>query len=437
MFVTVPQQPVNIGEYLPMLSPGLANELSAVADRLRGRRILHLNSTAEGGGVAEILRSMTPLMSSLGLSTDWVVINPPPSFFQVTKKVHNLLQGAEGELSSEEKETYLGNIRQVAEQMRLDGLDADVWFLHDPQLLPLARFLRKSRGGAWFWVVHIDLTTPNQSVLDSLLPLTAEYDGLAFSLESYIPPSLDGSPPIFITPPAIDPLSVKNLYLDTAEASRIVAAMGIDPARPLVTQVSRFDYWKDPWGVIDAYRLARRDIPGLQLALLGLSQASDDPEALEVLNNVTEYAELDPDIHMYYSCEGLPATIDSIVNAFQTASRVILQKSTREGFGLTVTEAMWKGKPVIGGNVGGIRVQIEDGVSGYLVDTPEQCASRISELMRESQLMSRIGQAAQDSVRQRFLLPRLALDYLKIADKTLGGGTYANGRRGAQGLLST
>ena len=248
---------------------------------------------------------------------------------------------------------------------------------------------------------------------------------------------MNGSPPIYITPPAIDPLSVKNVPLDMAEASRIVTAMGIDPTRPLITQVSRFDYWKDPWGVIDAYRLARQDIPGLQLALLGLSQASDDPEALEVLNSVTDYAELDPDIHMYYSCEGLPAAIDSIVNAFQTTSQVILQKSTREGFGLTVTEAMWKGKPVIGGNVGGIRAQIEDGVSGYLVDTPEQCASRISELMKEGELMSRIGNAAQDSVRQRFLLPRLALDYLRIADRTLGGETYANGLGGAQGLLST
>ena len=436
MFVTVPQQPVNVDEYLPLLSHELANELPAIAERLRDRRILHLNSTAEGGGVAEILRSMTPLMRSLGLSTDWVVINPSPSFFQVTKKVHNLLQGAEGELSSEEKETYLGDVQRVAEQMRLDGLDADVWFLHDPQLLPLARFLRKGRDGAWFWVVHIDLTTPNQSVLDFLLPLTTRYDGLAFSLDSYIPAVLDGSPPIYVTPPAIDPLSVKNVPMDTAEASRIVAAMGIDPARPLITQVSRFDYWKDPWGVIDAYRLAQRDIPGLQLALLGLSQASDDPEALEVLNSVTEYAGGDPDIHMYYSCEGLPTGIDSIVNAFQTASQVVLQKSTREGFGLTVTEAMWKGKPVIGGNVGGIRAQIEDGVSGYLVDTPEQCASRISELMREPQLMSRIGRAARDSVRQRFLLPRLALDYLQIADGTLQGGTHADGR-GVHGLLST
>ena len=437
MFVTVPQQPVNVDEYFPLLSPELADELSAVADRLRGRRILHLNSTAEGGGVAEILRSMTPLMKSLNLSTDWVVINPPPSFFQVTKKVHNLLQGANGELSSEEKETYLGSVRQVAEQMRLDGLDADIWFLHDPQLLPLARFLRKGRDGAWFWVVHIDLTTPNQSVLDFLLPLTTRYDGLAFSLESYIPAVLDGSPPIYVTPPAIDPLSVKNVPLGGAEASRIVVAMGIDPGRPLITQVSRFDYWKDPWGVIEAFRLARRDIPDLQLALLGLSQASDDPEALEVLNSVTEYAERDPDIHLYYSCEGLPAGIDSIVNAFQTASQVVLQKSTREGFGLTVTEAMWKGKPVIGGNVGGIRAQIDDGVSGYLVDTPEQCASRISKLMRDPQLMSRIGRSARDSVRQRFLLPRLALDYLQIADKTLGGGTFTNSHGGAQGLLST
>ncbi|PKB79267.1 MAG: hypothetical protein BZY88_14190 [SAR202 cluster bacterium Io17-Chloro-G9] len=377
--------------------------------------------------MAEILRSMTPLMCALGISTEWIVINPPPEFFQVTKKIHNLLQGAEGSLSVSELEIYHGSIKDVASQFRRHGLDADIWFLHDPQLLPLAQLLRENLGAAWLWVAHIDLTTPNQSVLDSLLPLTSGYDSLVFSMESYVPRELAGSPRVCITPPAIDPVSVKNTPLEASEASRIIAAMGIDPARPLITQVSRFDSWKDPWGVIDAYRVARRDIPNLQLALLGLSQAADDPEALEVLNSVTEYAAQDPDIHMYYSCDGLPGSIDQIVNAFQVASQVVLQKSTREGFGLTVAEAMWKGKPVIGGNVGGIRLQIENGVSGYLVDTPEECAWRIVQLVGHPDLMQRIGQAARESVRQRFLLPRLALDYLRVAESTLAGNVASNG----------
>ncbi len=205
--------------------------------------------------------------------------------------------------------------------------------------------------------------------------------------------------------------------------------MGIDPARPLVTQVSRFDLWKDPCGVVDAYRLARQEVPGLQLALLGLSQAADDPEALDVLASVEEHTAQDPDIHLYFSPAGLPASIDTVVNAFQTASQVVVQKSIREGFGLTVTEAMWKGKPVIGGNVGGIRLQIEDGVSGYLVDTSEECAWRIVELMQDPDLRDRIGQEARESVRQKFLLPRLALDYLKVAASRLSDAVKSNGHR--------
>ena len=191
--------------------------------------------------------------------------------------------------------------------------------------------------------------------------------------------------------------------------------MGIDPARPLVTQVSRFDLWKDPWGVVDAYRLARQAIPGLQLALLGLSQAADDPEALDVLNSVAEHAAQDPDIHLYFYPTDLTESIDTVVNAFQVASLTLLQKSTREGFGLTVSEAMWKGRPVIGGNVGGIRTQIEDGVNGFLVGNREECAQRIIKLVQDPDLRERMGAAARERVRQEFLLPRLALDYLRAA----------------------
>ena len=216
------------------------------------------------------------------------------------------------------------------------------------------------------------------------------------------------------------------------EALGIVAAMGVDPERPLITQVSRFDYWKDPWGVIDAYRQARQEAPGLQLALLGLSQAADDPEALDVLNSITEYAAGDPDIHSYFYPTDLPDTIDRIVNAFQTASLVVMQKSMREGFGLTVSEAMWKSRAVIGGNVGGIRVQIEDGVNGYLVDSPAECGRRIVQLLQSPELRESIGKAARERVRREFLLPRLALDYLQAARAGLPElpRRYTNGANG-------
>ena len=384
----------------------------------------HLNSTATGGGVAEVLQSMVPLFNALGIETERIVINPSdPEFFQVTKKIHNLLQGADGSLSEGELEVYHKNIRQVAKAMRHDSLSADVWFMHDPQLLPLAGLLRRNGQAdakGWFWICHIDLTRPNENALNSLLPLHSDYDHLIFSLEEYVPRHMLNGTPVYIAPPAIDPLTGKNRPLSEVDAWDVVSAMGIDRTRPLISQVSRFDLWKDPWGVIDAYRMARQSIPGLQLALLGLSQAADDPEALEVVNSVAAHAAGDPDIHLYHDPAGIPASIDGVVNAFQVASSVLVQKSTREGFGLTVTEAMWKGKPMIGGDAGGIRLQIEDGVSGYLVSSPAECADRIVTLMTDDSLADNIGAAAHESVMQRFLLPRLALDYLKVAREHAG-----------------
>ena len=430
-----PTQPiVDIDQYLSLIEPQLARDLTSVAGELQHLRFVHINSTATGGGVAEILQSLVPLMNALGVSSEWVVVDPPEEFFQVTKRIHNLTQGEQGTLSPEEIHVYVSCIRGAADFIQQHQLGAEVWFLHDPQLLPLASLLPKTLDEIRFWVCHIDWTAPNMSVLNLLLPFTRAYDGLVFSRDSYVPPGLDEGIPVYIAPPAIDPLSPKNVPLDEPEATRITAAMGIDPGRPLVTQVSRFDPWKDPRGVIDAYRSARQAVPGLQLALLGLSQASDDPQALEILDSVTEYAAGDPDIHLYFYPEDLPDTIDNIVNAFQVASCLIIQKSIREGFGLTVTEAMWKGKVVLGGNVGGIRLQIEDGVTGYLVDSAEMCSRRIIEVERNTSLQQRMGEAARESVRQKFLLPRLALDYLRAAaanvskSKTNSGGEKQRSR---------
>ncbi len=419
MYFTVHYPPVALDDYLAYMDPDQAGELLTLAAEMRHLRMVHLNSTATGGGVAEVLQSLVPLFSALGIETERIVINPTePGFFDVTKKIHNLLQGAEGSLSPSELEVYHDNIGQVAHAMSSDHLSSDVWFLHDPQLLPLAGLLRRNgaaRARAWLWICHIDLTRPNQNAMGSLLPLHSDYDHLIFSMDEYVPRNMLNGTPVYIAPPAIDPLTGKNRALAETQAWDIVAAMGIDRSRPLITQVSRFDLWKDPWGVIDAYRKARLSVPGLQLALLGLSQASDDPEALQVLDSVASHADGDPDIHLYYDPSGLPAGIDEVVNAFQVASSVLMQKSTREGFGLTVTEAMWKGKPTIGGDAGGIRLQIQDGVSGYLVSSPDECADRIVNLMTDSDLARSIGDAAHNSVLQRFLLPRLALDYLRVA----------------------
>ena len=428
MYSRLDHPPVRFDDYRPLLDPKLADELAAVAGELGKLRVLHLNSTATGGGVAEILQSMVPLGNSLGIETERIVINPDAAeFFDVTKKIHNMLQGSEGELSPEELGIYFSCIQRVADDMKAKSLTADVWFVHDPQLLPLARLLPKKEGETWIWICHIDLTTPNKSVLAALMPLTQDYDQLIFSQQAYVPKDLGDKVPVLIAPPAIDPLTIKNTPMDMDQAQQIVSAMGIDTSRPLITQVSRFDLWKDPWGVIDAFRIARESTPGLQLALLGLSQATDDPEGAKVYNTVADHAAGDPDIHLYFDPSEMPVSVDEVVNAVQMASKVLMQKSTREGFGLTVTEGMWKGKPVIGGDAGGIRVQINNGVSGFLVSSPEECAQRLVELLQDEALSARIGVAAKESVRQLFLLPRLALDYLTVALAHVNGRLPATG----------
>ena len=335
----------NADRYLELMPPGEAAQMAQLADRMRGRRVIHLNSTAYGGGVAEILHSLVPLSNALGIPTQRAVITPPDArFFSVTKRIHNMLQGAEGELSAGELAVYYRCLEQIAEAIHRAGLSADIWFLHDPQLLPLGRLLNDGNASARIWVVHIDLTQPNGGLIDELLPLTTAYDTLIYSLDAYVPVELPAGPDVRIAPPAIDPLTLKNAAMPAGRAAKVVKSLGIDVARPLVAQVSRFDIWKDPWGVIDAYRCARKSHPGLQLALLGLSQANDDPEGAEVVKSVQDYAAGDRDIHLFFSPDGLPAANDEIVNAIQTHSEALLQKSTREGFGLTVSEGMWKGK---------------------------------------------------------------------------------------------
>ena len=421
MFRKIYLPPREFKGYLPFLPPGLSDELLSLAAELRDLRFVHLNSTARGGGVAEILRSLVPLMRSIGLKADWYVLQAFPSFFNVTKHIHDLLQGGKGNLSPPELSTYLKLMEEEASSFAKPDKLADVWFFHDPQLLPFAQHIGWLAEQLRLWVCHIDLSAPNPEVLKTLLPLTDAYNALVFSLPSYVPPQLNGAQ-VHVIPPAIDPSTRKNRPLSASYSRGIIARLGIDPARPLVTQVSRFDIWKDPWGVIDAYRVVKNTVPDLQLAYLGLIQALDDPDAAKMVDSVTAYANGDPDIHLIWDPQKLPCGIDLVVNAFQVASQVVMQKSVREGFGLTVTEAMWKGTPVVGGNVGGIRYQIEHGVNGYLVENSSQAGQHIVELLQNPEAVAQMGARARESVRLRFLLPRLLRDYLAAVKTSLGSG---------------
>ena len=405
-------------DYLPHLPHGLAEELQATASHLRDLRFVHVNSTSLGGGVAEILRSLVPMMRGLGLKADWYVLQPHQSYFGVTKHIHNLLQGQEGGLSQDELGVYLGEAEAQAHYLEKHEAMGDVWFMHDPQVLPLSQHVSWSQHERRLWVCHIDLSTPNPSTLEALLPLSHYHDGLVFSMESYAPPGTNGLP-VHIIPPAIDPLTVKNRALSLHRAQRIVGGLGVDARRPMVAQVSRFDLWKDPWGVIDAYRIAREAVPGLQLVYLGIVQAKDDPEAAEMIRSVVDYSQGDPDIHLVHDEETLPTHVDQVVNAVQVAAQVMLQKSTREGFGLSATEAMWKGTPLIAGNVGGLKHQVTHGESGYLVNSADEAGQYLLELLNDPVAASRMGTAAKERVRQHFLLPRLLLDYLKAAEAAL------------------
>ena len=356
-------------------------QLRQLADLLAGLKVVHVNSTLRGGGVAEILEKLVPLMQELGLDTSWEVIEGNDDFFACTKSFHNALQGKALRVPEALLRAYEEVNATNAERLRPTLEEADVVFIHDPQPALLLRHC-PARRGKWIWRCHIDLSHPYRPVWNYLRQFLVGYDASIFSLDAFAQPMPH---PVFLIPPSID------------------------PGRPMVIQVSRFDRFKDPLGVIQAYQLAKGFVPSLQLVLAG-GGAADDPEGEGVLSEVREAAEGDPDIHVlssgHYS--------DRTINALQTAADIVLQKSLREGFGLTVTEAMWKGKPVIGGNTGGIRLQLLNHRTGFLVDTPEGAAMRIRYLLFERPRMGQIGQNARELVRQNFLITRHLREYLTL-----------------------
>ncbi len=406
----VPVSPLSITFYKGVVDDQLLDEVIDLARPLKGKKVLMLNATAYGGGVSEIFSSFVPLFHSLGIKAEWYILPPDPDFFVVTKSLHNALQGADYDFNDQAQKTYFNYNRKLAEMVEHVG--ADIYEIHDPQPLGLINYAKLKNT---IWRCHIDTTSPNQKVWDVLAPSIDSYDELIFTLPEFAHSGLKHTSLNFITP-TIDPLSVKNVDLDQPASRAIVRAFGVDITRPLITQVSRFDPWKDPKGVIDAYRKAKKHIKGLQLALVG-SMAHDDPEGAQILAEIEKYAAKDPNIFLLTNLGGVG---EIEVNAFQTFSDVLIQKSLREGFGLTVSEGMWKKKVVIGGNVGGIRTQIKDGETGFLVNSVDECAERIIEVMKGGAKIDRIGDKARNYVKDNFTHPRLMRDHLKLWHKLLG-----------------
>jgi len=388
---------VKIEDYAPLIGDEVLERILHKAHRLRDLRVLHLSSTFYGGGVAEMLSSSTLLARSLGIKADWRLIQGSPDFFNVTKKIHNALQGAEINLTDLKKEVYEEIVVQNA--LRMDMTEYDVVIVHDPQPLPLIHHFR--RTCPWIWRCHVDLSQPNPEVMDYLRGFIDEYNAVILSLPEY---SQRIAPPQVFIMPAINPFSLKNGELDDAVIRDRLEHYGIPDDKPIVAQISRFDRWKDPEGVIRAFLLAREEVDAT-LVLLG-NVASDDPEGQEVFESLLSHKEERIII--------LTAEDSALVNALQRRAAVVLQKSLREGFGLTVTEAMWKGAAVIGGDCGGIRHQIEDGVNGYLVSSVEAAAQRIVQLLREPAQREHIKRRARDTVRRRFLMSRLLEQYLDL-----------------------
>ncbi|MFQ5878640.1 MAG: glycosyltransferase [Dehalococcoidia bacterium] len=396
--------------YKDLLAEEAILAIRKAAAVFHGLRIVHINATPTGGGVAEVLASLVPLMQDVGLVASWLTVEAPPEFFAVTKKVHNSLQGKPISLDPREIDLYMAYNQRFAQELENQVGSADVLVLHDPQVLPSVSSL--DHRCQVIWHCHLDTSTPNPEAQALIVPLTQIPTRCIVSMPHYVMQGMSRER-VAVFPPAIDPFTDKNSPLPRSSAMEILSRMGLDLARPLVTQVSRFDPWKDPWGVIDAYRLAKREIPALQLAIVGAMTAQDDPESAGVLESVRAYAADDPDIHLFSEpAAGQPVP----VNAFQTLSTVIVQKSVREGFGLTVTEAMWKGTAVVGGRCGGIVWQIQEGVTGYLAGSPEECADRIVHLIKRPDERARIGASARERVLSSFLMPRLLLDYLQLLD---------------------
>jgi trehalose synthase len=396
---------VSLDRYATIVGKSKIEEIKDLSENLKGRSVCHVNSTSVGGGVAEILHRLVPLMSSLGLKAEWKVIKGSDEFFKVTKTFHNGLQGMNISLTDEMKKTYLENNEVNAQEL---DLHHEFVVVHDSQ--PAAVIINyKVRTGKWVWRCHVDLSTPNPELMHFLTPIIFQYDSVIFSMEQYVQEPLK-SRKIAIIAPSIDPLSDKNKPLSDDLVLSILNRYDVKADRPIMTQVSRFDPWKDPLGVIDVYRKVKRSIPNVQLLLIA-SMAKDDPEGWTYCEKTARYASSDYDIHLLTDMNGV-GNIE--VNAFQRASNVVLQKSIREGFGLSVAEALWKEVPVVGGNVGGIPLQVINGKNGFLVNSMEDAAEKTVYLLKNPEEAERMGKEGRRHVLDNFLITRHLEDYLKL-----------------------
>lgn len=407
--------PEMLAAYAEVVGQDVITHLQQLARPLKGMKVVHVNSTRVGGGVAEILEKLVPLSNELGIDTRWEVISGNEDFYRCTKAMHNGLQGHRTPIADSLLKTYEEVNRKNAEQLRPQLEEADFVFIHDPQPAPLLG-LCSNRRGRWVWRCHIDASRPYRPLWRYLRSHISPYDASIFSLPAFAQ-SLPH--PEYIIAPSIDPLSEKNIDLDIAELDEVRRRFELDPDRPLILQVSRFDRFKDPVGVIEAHRLARKFIPGLQLVLAG-GTATDDPEGGMVLQEVRQAAGDDPDIKILL----LPPDAHRTINALQRASDIVIQKSTKEGFGLTVTEGLWKGKPVIGGDIGGIRLQVVNYHTGFLVRTPQGAALRIRYLLYRRDRMAEMGAKGRQFVRENFLLTRHLREYLTLIVGLLHGVQY-------------
>ncbi len=398
--------PRSIASYRGEATPESITELEDMAQELKGLRVLHVNATPVGGGVAEILHSEIPLLRSLGIEADWWTIDGPPEFFETTKTIHNALQGNPNGLTDEQKSIYIETQKENAKHF---PHEYDLVMIHDPQPLGLLQYAGKGNAH-WIWRLHIDSSNPNPSVSHFVFRYLMGYDAAVFTMNEFVPPDLL-TDHVRIIAPAIDPLTVKNRAMPYGTAMRTLQSIGLDPRQPMVSQIARLDPWKDPWGVIDAYRLMRKRQNDLQLVLLGVIAAKDDPEAFGVYDQVRAYAGGDPDIHIFVD----PAVIgETEVAAVQLASQVVFQKSLREGFGLSVSEALWKATPVVAGRVGGIPLQISNGNGGYLVDSVDEAADYASSLLDDPAEARVIGARGREQVREQFLITRLLADEIRL-----------------------
>src|SRR5215469_3200294 len=405
------ERSARLDRYKDLVDETLIDQIYEVARSLAGLRVLHINTTAQGGGVAEILHELIPQMQELGIRHDWKVIQLDAASGYFTARLADMMQGYDTRAFPEaEKQVFLEKLRrQLWEEQ---DYRADMYFVHDFQLVPLAQFCPWMRPALWF--SHVDTAHPNPSAQQYIQQFLDPYAIVGFNSQAsvfkHLPPEK-----VQVVTLGIDPFRLKNRFLLKARGIELLTRCGIDTARPLITQVSRFGTWKNPWQVIDIYRLVKQHIPSVQLALVGALEAQDDIKAVEILTDLQQhYVHSDPDIHLLAD----PTLIDhEVVNAFQRYSSVILQRSLREGFGFTVTEAMWKKQPAIGTCVTGLKMQIAHGFNGYLIDDAETAAAYTIKLLQDRELWRELGENAYQTVRQRFLFPVMILDYLKALQR--------------------